>query len=252
MRYINLIRQFKNWPQYFSHKWGNRSRDLLIFNMRSGVSVEVPAQLMVEFKEVFFSMVYGRHLGVVKRVDTILDIGANVGFFTTFAASQFPEARIFAYEPVPANFLQLQANISRNPGTKAELHNQAVAAQKGQFTMELNDASQFTTSASIVTGKGGKTISVDCVGFDSVISELPGGRCDFLKMDCEGAEYDILFNSSPEILGKIGHIAMECHHLDDARQNAEAMVAYLKEHGFSVHLHGNMVYGNKLSNVVRQ
>ena len=45
---------------------------------------------------------------------TIIDIGANAGFFSLFAASRFPGARIFSYEPIEGNFRQLQRNRDLN------------------------------------------------------------------------------------------------------------------------------------------
>lgn len=244
MRYANLIRQFRNWPQYFLHKWGRRTRPVLVFQMRCGISIEVPTQLMVEFKEVFFAGCYGRHLGELGNAANIVDIGANVGFFTLFAASRFPDAHIHSYEPVPANFQQLQANLARNPGLRVHPHPQAVGATAGRLAMHLNCGSQFTTSASLVTDAGGSTIEVECAEFTSVIQRLPEGRCDFLKLDCEGAEYEILYGSAPELLGRIRHLAMECHHRDDDRQNVSAMAAFLEQHQFAVHAHGNMLYAN--------
>jgi len=244
MRCANLIRQFRNWPLYFLHKWGRRTPPFLVFRMRCGISIEVPTQLIVEFKEVFFADCYGSHLGGLKNVANIVDIGANVGFFTLFAASRFPDASIHSYEPVPANFQQLQANLARNPGLRVHAHQQAVGAKAGRLAMHLNCGSQFTSAASLVTGAGGSSIEVVCVEFASVIQGLPGGECDFLKLDCEGAEYEILYGSTPALLGRIHHLAMECHHRDDARQNIGAMVAFLEQHRFVVHTQGNLVYAN--------
>jgi hypothetical protein len=57
-------------------------------------------------------------------------------------------------------------------------------------------------------------------------------KCDLLKMDCEGAEYDILYNCPPEYLRRIDQIAMEVHSGQQKDQNIEALEAFFRKQGF--------------------
>jgi hypothetical protein len=52
-------------------------------------------------------------------------------------------------------------------------------------------------------------------------------------MDCEGAEYDILYNCPPDYLQRIDQIAMEVHNGEKENQNIEALEAFLRKQGFS-------------------
>jgi hypothetical protein len=52
-------------------------------------------------------------------------------------------------------------------------------------------------------------------------------------MDCEGAEYDILYNCPSDYLQRIDQIAMEVHHGEKENQNIEALEAFLRGQGFS-------------------
>ncbi len=58
---------------------------------------------------------------------------------------------------------------------------------------------------------------------------------DFLKIDCEGAEYDILFDCPKSILNIIKKIAMEVHTLDKKR-NMSIMADFLKKEGFDIEI----------------
>ena len=78
-------------------------------------------------------------------------------------------------------------------------------------------------------GIGVKATQVESVTLDSIMDDLRIGKCDFLKMDCEGAEYEILRNTSRRTFRKIGRISMECH--GNRMSEAETM---LKEAGFDI------------------
>jgi hypothetical protein len=57
-------------------------------------------------------------------------------------------------------------------------------------------------------------------------------RCDLLKMDCEGAEYEILYNCPPDYLRRIDQIAMEVHRGDKEDQNIDALEKFFRQQGF--------------------
>lgn len=110
MRYIRLIQQIRNWWLYLQYNAGWVQTDTLRFESRNGnVHIDVPIRLIHEFKEIFMENAYGRGLGKpVPKKAIIIDIGANVGFFTLFAVSNYPSARVYSFEPVGANFVQLK------------------------------------------------------------------------------------------------------------------------------------------------
>ncbi|HUS57466.1 MAG TPA: FkbM family methyltransferase, partial [Planctomycetota bacterium] len=59
-------------------------------------------------------------------------------------------------------------------------------------------------------------------------------RCDLLKLDCEGAEYDALLGAPRALLERIGRIVMEYHPMPNAAQTADALAAHLRAAGFGV------------------
>ncbi len=89
-RQYNLFKTFANWRIYYAKKMGFLPAGELLFTTRAGVSIRVPGQLYPEFKSIFLRQHYLEGLVLpLPEQPTILDIGANVGFFSLFAASMW-------------------------------------------------------------------------------------------------------------------------------------------------------------------
>jgi FkbM family methyltransferase len=166
---------------------------------------------------------------------TVIDVGANQGFFSLYAASQ--GASVYAFEPCAENFKVLRWNVAKNGlENQVKAFNMAVTGKKGHVPLYVGlDGSGgiLSGTASVRNenrgGEGVQVRSVECTSLDSLLQDLHIERCDFLKMDCEGAEYEILKNTSGDSFRKIVRISIECHE----NRMAEA-VAVLKSAGFEI------------------
>jgi len=236
MRYLNLLKNLSNWWLYLAVKFGLRSDDPLTFRTRSGVVVEVPRRLLQTFKEIFMAECYcqGRSLPAADR-PVVIDVGANAGYFTLYILSRLPGARTFSYEPIPVNFNQLKRNLDLNPARPARCFQMAVAGQPGTLTLMYDPRDQFTTSATINQQANVNTtaITVPCTSLAEIFRDNHLDGCDLLKMDCEGAEFDILYNCPQEILARIRSMAMEVHAGTKPEHNIESLEVYLRQKGFS-------------------
>ena len=231
MRYFFLIKNIKNWWLYLLYKFGLVKTDPLLFRAGRGVLVEVPQRLLHTFKEIFMDECY--MYGLTNRIPecpVFIDIGANAGYFSLYAASRFANARIFAYEPIPANFEQLMRNINLNKNSKIIAFQKAVAGSSGETIMTFDEIEGFSTTAHIVTdsnpARTDNLIKVDCVTIKDIFDKNQLDTCDFLKMDSEKSENDIIFNCPVEYLSRIKLLAIEVH--DDA----ELLKKFLHDHGF--------------------
>jgi FkbM family methyltransferase len=233
MRYRNLLKNLSNWWLYLAVKFGFRRDDPLTFRTRSGVVVEVPRRLLQTFKEIFMAECYcrGMNLPAVEK-PVVIDISANAGYFTLFALSRMPGARTFSYEPIPANFNQLKRNLDLNPGQSARAFQMAVAGQPGTLTLAYDPSDAFTTSATVNAQANAATIQVACTSLAEIFRGHKLDYCDLLKMDCEGAEYDILYNCPADVLTRIRQIAMEVHGGTKPEHNIDSLEAYLRQNGF--------------------
>lgn len=236
MRYFNLLRNFSNWWLYLAVKFDLTAADPLLFRTRSGVLVEVPRRLLQTFKEIFMDECYMRGMDFPFRdKPVVIDVGANAGFFTLFILSRLQGAKVASYEPVPVNFRQLERNLSLNRALSVAGFQKAVAGQAGEVTLYFDSRDEFTTAATIYERQGENTIAVKVAGVSlpDIFRENNMDKCDLLKMDCEGAEYDILYNCPSDTLERIQSMAMEVHGGTGPGQDIDSLEAYLNKRGFA-------------------
>jgi FkbM family methyltransferase len=162
--------------------------------------------------------------------ETVIDIGAHIGAFTVYAATVCRASRVFAFEPHPDNFRMLTRNVAANNLTGVTAINEAVAGKSGSGRLQLHASN--SGGHRLTTVPGSDAISVKCVSLEEVLSRFGIERADYVKIDCEGAEYDILLNTPPEVMARIGRISMEYHRAH--RRDVEELTALLARSGFDL------------------
>lgn len=175
-----------------------------------------------DFLACFVDDVYGL-ARMTSKPRTILDIGANVGFFSLAARGYFPEAVIHAYEPNPRVLAHLAGNAAAG---MFQCMPEAVGAEAGWVSMMDDSDSNQARTLALAPGTSG---AIQQVSLATAIERL-GGQVDFLKMDCEGAEWDIF--KSVNTWNKIRELRME-YHLTQGRTVADVLSA-LKSISFRV------------------
>jgi FkbM family methyltransferase len=156
----------------------------------------------------------------LKYVKTILDIGANVGFFSVAARAHYPHARIHAYEPNRRSFAFLKSNTEQ---LGIEIYQEAVGADEGRVAIaDEGDSNQAKTIASADGG-------IPQIALERAVERL-GGAVDLLKLDCEGAEWDMFRSAIP--WRHIHNIRMEYHLFD--HHTLQDVEQTLKQLGFRI------------------
>ncbi|MEJ7840036.1 MAG: FkbM family methyltransferase [Thermomicrobiales bacterium] len=163
---------------------------------------------------------------------TIVDIGAAIGDFSVLAG-QDATNRVFAYEPFPESFDVLKRNIALNKLDNVEAISHAVAGFAGQTSLDVSGGEplRMGVGADVASTSGG--LSVEAVSLSDVIEHIGGGPVDFLKLDCEGAEYDILMSASTVTLSNVHRIVLE-YHLIGESSPLPGLVGFLKDAGYLV------------------
>ncbi len=138
------------------------------------------------------------YLANVRPGMTIVDIGANIGYYTCLFASLVGETgKIFAFEPDSNNFKLLEASIKINKFNNVILINKAVSDKNGKSNLYLdqneNQSDDFNASGGhslVVTDYRNKFIEVETITLDSYFQkeDTKNTKIDFIKMDIEGAE----------------------------------------------------------------
>ena len=128
-------------------------------------------------------------LARVKRAEAVVDIGANVGFFSMLCRDLFPNARIYAIEPVPQIYECLQKNFLGD--SKAIFSDTAISDMNGQTTMsfdsDLSTISHLSTEGNIL---------VQTETLDSFVNRNNIKSIDILKIDVETFEAHVLRGAS--------------------------------------------------------
>lgn len=172
--------------------------------------------------------VWNQHVYLVPPPDGIVvDIGANIGAFTVLAAKT--ARHVFAFEPLEENIRILQRNTQtlRN----VSIFPYAIAGAEG--TRSLAFGHYKPGKASIVMERGTERQHIHAKTLPQIFDLCRIDRIDLLKMDIEGAEYEIFFSVPKEILHRIGAITMEFHDFLP-HQHYSTFVRLFREAGFTV------------------
>lgn len=128
---------------------------------------------------------------LVKKGDVVLDIGANIGYYTLmFARLVGPKGRVYAFEPEPENFRILRKNVAVNGYKNVVLVNKAVSDITGKAELTVCSYNLGTHTLGKADYKG-KKISVGVVRVDDYVRDLKI-HPNFIKIDIEGAEFNAL------------------------------------------------------------
>jgi FkbM family methyltransferase len=161
---------------------------------------------------------------------TIVDVGAHIGAFAVRAALLFPGARVLALEPVRENFDLLEQNLRRNDCRGVSALNVALAAASGWVDVYLNPKNTAGHST-VLTGVEGRR--VQALSFADLFREQKLAEVHLLKVDCEGAEYEILSSEAFAALAeRVKNVVFEHHAVDG--QSFEALKSRMEALGFGM------------------
>jgi FkbM family methyltransferase len=251
---IDVIRTIRDWPEVLVEDRAGET-GLHTYHLRNGP--RLLARPQTADRDVVLE-VWGRHCYTprgfeISPEDTVVDIGAHIGTFSIYASGRAKNGRVYALEPVPENFEMLKRNVETNNANNVLLFNAAVAQKKG--TAEIFLSSANTGGHSLLSTFGGLpakvSIKVNTVSLRDLMAENSLSRIDFLKMDCEGAEYDILYSCSEQDLKAIRRISMEYHDLDADRRNGKSLMSFLASQGFKVRMgskRASLIYATRIDN----
>jgi FkbM family methyltransferase len=231
-----LLLGVRNWPRMLAAFLHLPVASPFVLDLRNGCRfwVRTPMDIWV-IKEICLDHQY--ELASVEFEDgwTVLDIGAGLGDFSVTMARKNPHGSIYAYEPFAPSYALLQQNLRLNGVTHVATFPLAIAADSGSAQMHI--ASEAVAHSTISAGEGpalGMT-PVQTVSLDQVLDSLQIARCDYLKMDCEGAEYPVFLNASAATLQRIRRLCLEYH--DNLTEfSHHDLVRIFTQHGFSVRI----------------
>lgn len=171
----------------------------------------------------------------------LMDIGMNVGTTSLFFAGKTGCQAIYAFEPFPKTIEKARVNLSLNPGLAEKIHVTAKGVAARQFSTELDYVEEYKgsiglhglpghlrTNAAALRHEKVRVDFVSCTdAFAEFVRHHPSTTL-VCKMDCEGAEYEILETlARARLLSRIGYFMIEWH-----EQGAAPIESLLAENGF--------------------
>lgn len=165
-----------------------------------------------------------KEYGKIPSNGIILDIGANIGMFSMYAAINGAK-KVFAFEPNHEAFNVLCQNIKTN-GLENVIHpfNLGVSERDGKKIYLPSNSSPYNKSTTSTTANDSLQ-PVDTISLTTIIKDIVCEQVNLCKIDCEGAEYEILYNTPLDVFEEIDTIKME-HHRSSEKKN---LIEYLSK-----------------------
>lgn len=170
----------------------------------------------------------------IRKGDVVLDIGANIGFYTQILSELVGETgKVYAFEPDKTNY----SYLIRNAGhlKNVEFFNKAVSEKTGKITLYHSDLLNVDHKT-YATENYTSTTEIDCVAVDDII---PEHKVDFIKIDIQGYEY-FAFKGMREIFAQNKNLKIVTelypYGLNNAGITVNTFVSYLLESNFYIYL----------------
>ncbi len=236
---IKIIKTFSNWGAYLLDFWTDK-RGLLLYKLRNGTRQVIRGGSDDRFilNEIYIHEIYNPPGFEIGNGDIIIDIGGHIGIFSTYAAKLAKNGRVYAFEPTDSNFEIFEKHIKMNELGNIKLEKRAISDKSGIKKFYISNkggTGGHSFYKEIDKVKDKTEIEVRTVSFAEIIKKNNIKKIDFLKLDCEGAEYAILFNCPKRILNIIDKIAMEYHNMDE-KNNVDKLGRFLQENRFKVQI----------------
>ena len=214
---------YRNWWAVFQSKLGAD----IVLECRDGARFRVRGRTtdLAAVNEAVILNPYLSFGSIVLREDaTVIDVGAHIGDFTVLVARRCPRGRVLAVEPVARNARIITAQAALNGLANITVVHAAVGA--GARVTRIADAGM---SSRVVDGDSGDAVAI--VTLDQLLADYQLATVDLLKLDCEGAEWDIL-PAAEAVLPRVRQIAMEFH--AERGWTAERLAEWLRQRGYVV------------------
>jgi len=180
----------------------------------------------------------------VKPGMRVLDIGAHGGFYALLLSKLVgPTGQVIAFEPLPANYRVLEENIALNGVKNVQIQCEAVGERSGEMEFRVPDPEDSLIAGQVSPADPRGYMSVRVVSLDDFLFER-GVHVDFIKMDVEGAEGDILRGAWRTLRTFHSPMMVELHDVDKQKSRHPVVVMieelgyqiqWLSEAGYTVH-----------------
>ncbi|GAL83271.1 FkbM family methyltransferase [Sporocytophaga myxococcoides] len=180
------------------------------------------------YEEIFIKKIY--EFKSISSQPLIIDCGSNIGVSILYFKRLYPNAEIIGFEPDPTIFKLLKSNIENQELDKVDLRQQAVWKNSEPLIFQ----SQGGLSGHISQeGEFNNVTKIDAFRLKDLLESK--AAIDFLKIDIEGAEYEVL-KDCKDVLRSVKNIFVEYHSLEKENQKLDEVLKILSDSGFRYHI----------------
>jgi FkbM family methyltransferase len=180
-------------------------------------------EFVAGLKEIFIDKIYSLKL---PDHPYIIDCGANIGLSVIYMKKNYPNAEIVAFEPDDLNFKILKKNIDASGYLNINLRNEAVWIENTKVYF----SSSGTTDSRISHSSSG-SMEVTATRLKDLLTR----KIDFLKIDIEGAEFQVVKDISDK-LDLVDNMFVEYHGSFEENSQLIDLLQMISENGFSFYL----------------
>lgn len=217
-RFIGLVLRYGDVPRH-------RPIELVLHGYRW--QAPDAASMIWQYKEIFADKSY--MFESKSKQPVIVDCGSNIGLSCLHYFLAYPLAKVFAFEPDPEVFKVLSTNVAQLPNHQISLQQAAVWKEDSSLTFYQNDVD----GGSLTTAGSNNKVQVKAIDLAAFLDGID--QVDFLKMDVEGAESELV----PHIQGqlyKVKNLFIEYHSYPSQPQALSKILVLLEEKGFRYYL----------------
>lgn len=242
MSIVKNMATFKNWYMLYAGRYGLLHKEMELIH-RSGLRIRLRPDTddLRIVKSNFVKRNYTKDFVQITRDSIVVDVGAHIGSFSIMVARS--ARKVLAFEPEPTNYQMLKKNVELNHLKNMSIFEMAVSGTSGHqdiYTHQGGSSADYSLYERGITNiKAGR---IPTISVEDILKREGLPRIDFLKLDCEGAEHDILRNMSFETAAKIMGMAMETHRVPS--EFSIDIPLRLKELGFEIRMNsgGGYIY----------
>lgn len=217
---------FKNWYMIPSVFLKISKNDFMIFETRNGlkIKIRVDSTDLMALTNVWINEEYFRDKDF-EEDSCIIDVGAHIGIFALYVSQFCKDGRIFCFEPVKENYDLLISNLKMNKVKNIIPINAAISKNNGIVKIFLDD----DEAGHSILKESDVFQETESITVEKFFEEKDVKKCNLLKLDCEGAEYEIIESLNDMTLEKIDEIILEYHFVKSKQDLFKKLIEKLEQ-----------------------
>ena len=229
---LKAIVILSNWYYFPMAYFRLIKNEYVYFHTRSGLKIKLRTNStdLDTFTIIWLKKEYTKFDFEIHNNDVIIDVGSHIGLFALYASQFCKEGKIFCFEPNQENYNLLLSNIELNHISNITSYNAAVSNSDTDVILYLND----DNTGHSLHNPTPKFVKVKSLTLQSILDSNKLVICDYLKLDCEGSEYDIIESLPDKYFNEIKKIYIEYHFFDTKSHLVDRLMKKLESLSYSI------------------